>query len=42
MGVWVSEGGAVERCGAERTAYIMANPPVIDPVSHNVTKVECN
>jgi hypothetical protein len=41
-GTEVDSNGGSEYCGAEIAAYKLANPTITNPVSHNVTKVECN
>jgi hypothetical protein len=42
-GTILDSGATIEKCGAaDIAAYKLANPTVEDPVSHDVTKVECN
>ena len=41
-GAEVSAGSETEYCGAVLITFKAANPDITDPVSHNVTKVECH
>ena len=41
-GTEVNSNGGADYCGIELTAFKAANPVIHDPVTGNVTKVECN
>ena len=41
-GAEVFSNGGADYCGVELAAYKLANPEITDPVTKNVTKVECN
>ena len=41
-GTIVSSGGPTEYCGTDLIAFKAANPTITNPVTGNVTKVECN
>ncbi len=41
-GAEVTSGSESEYCGAVLISYKAANPTVTDPVTKNVTKVECH
>jgi hypothetical protein len=41
-GIEVSSGSQSEYCGADLVAYKAANPSITNPVTGNVTKVECS
>jgi|WetSurMetagenome_2_1015567.scaffolds.fasta_scaffold211893_2 hypothetical protein len=38
----VSESGGTEHCGVELDIFIAANPTITDPITGNVTTLECN
>ncbi len=37
-----SPGNGAEYCGLELSAFKAANPKITDPITKNVTQVECN
>jgi hypothetical protein len=37
-----SPGAGAEYCGIELTTFKAANPKITDPITKNVTQVECN
>jgi len=41
-GTEVTSGSATEYCGTDLVAFKAANPTITNPVTGNVTKVECN
>jgi hypothetical protein len=38
----VDSGAEAEHCGAELIAFKAANPDITNPVTHNITRLECH
>lgn len=41
-GTEIDSTGGADYCGIQLTSFKAANPTITDPVTGNVTKVECN